>query len=122
MRFSGPFARLVVVSALSSTYTFAVSGGVINGLELADYVIGYAAPYFAMLWASQDARQARYWPAFHYGLWLWMLWPISLPHYVLRTRGLAGVPLLVSLLLMTGLPVVASYVGWWLYEYLPDFR
>lgn len=65
-------------------------------------------PLFVVWWVEDDARQTRYWPAYHYAVWIFSAWPIAIPHYVLRTRGWNGWPL--SLLLLAAL--MSSSLGW----------
>ena len=118
----GPIARLCTIACVSALYSFSVNGGIINGSELSDYVAGYAPPYFAVLWVAQDARRTGYWPAYHYGLYLWICWFILIPHYVIKTRGRAGVALTLGLTVLLWAPVVSAAAGWWFYDQLPDFR
>jgi hypothetical protein len=119
---SGATLRLVIISCAAFFYSFCVGGGIIHGTELADYAAGYAPPYFAMLWAKEDARSSRYWPSYHYGLWLWWLSFPVLQHYILKTRGRAGFPLAIAFAFLIFSPFLASILGWWFYEQLPDLR
>ncbi len=120
--FPGPLAQVNVLAFTGAIYAFCVNGGVINGSELTDYVAGYGAPYFAALWIQRDARQTGYWPAYHYGLFVWLFWFVLIPHYLIRTRGRAGFLPALGFWLALCTPLVAGVAGWWLYEELPDFR
>lgn len=117
-----PFQRLCLLVAASSLYTFLVNGGVFTGSQLGDLAAGYGPIYFAMLWVSDDARRTKYWPAYHYGVFLVLFWFLAIPHYVLRTRGRRGLAFACGLLLLLSLPICAAFAGWWLYEELPDLR
>ncbi len=112
---------LILVSA-SSVYWFSVSGGIITGSELTSVVMGWSPAYYGMLWVARDSRRTGYWPAFHYGLWLWIFWYVAVPHYVLKTRGREGLGLALGLLLLLCAPTLSGFAGWWFYEDLPDFR
>ena len=116
------FHRVVVLAAASAGYTFSVNGGIINGNGLADLLAGYGPQYFAALWVLGEARSTRYAPAYHYGLYLWIGWPILVPHYLLKTRDARGVALAVGVYASLWAPSVAALIGWWFYEDLPDFR
>jgi hypothetical protein len=105
---------LCVLIAASSIYAFSVAGGVIPGSELVSYCAGYAPPYFAMLWVAEDARRTRYWPAYHYGLFLFVFWFIALPHYLIHTRGRAGIGRTAGFVLLMLAPSAAGIAGWWL--------
>lgn len=114
--------RLGVLVVASSAYFFLTSGGVFDSHPVADFAAGYGPPYFAMLWVSDDARLTRYWPAYHYGLFIFVLWFVAVPHYVLKTRDRRAVLLAFGWLLFLSLPALSSGVGWCFYEDLPDFR
>ncbi len=114
--------RVVIIASVAAVYTFSVSGGIINGSPVGNVISSYAPPYFAMLWASKDSARTRYWPAYHYGLYLWLLWFIVVPHYVLKTRGRRGVGLALALSMILWAPALMSFIGWYFYESLPDFR
>jgi hypothetical protein len=74
-----------------------------------------------MLWVADDARRTRYWPAYHYALFLFTFWFFAIPHYVLRTRGRGGLLAAGGLLFLLFLPTCAALVGWLFYEAPPDF-
>ena len=117
-----PLQRLCLIAAASSGYTFVVNGGMFWGNQLGDLVAGYSPAYFATLWVANDARSTRYWPAYHYGLFVFLLWFIALPHYVLKTRGPSGWALAAGLILLAAAPALAGVAGWWFYEDLLNFR
>lgn len=117
-----PLQRLCLLAVASSAYTFLVNGGVLSGNGIADFVAGFGPAYYATLWVSSDARVTRYWPAYHYGLLLLLFWFLAVPHYVLRTRGRGGALLALGLFFAICAPAVCGFVGWCLYDYLPDFR
>ena len=117
------FQRWCLVTAASALYFFLVQGGVFWGSPAAELVAGYGPAYYAMLWASDDARRTRYWPAYHYGLFLICLTPFAIPHYVLRTRGgRSGLARACGAFALQLLPVFAAFLGAWFYEDLPDLR
>jgi len=41
-------------------------------------------------WVQADARQTGYRPCYEYGAFMFFGWPLLLPHYLLRTRGIRG--------------------------------
>jgi len=117
-----PLLQLVVVSLAASIYGFLVGGGVINTWWPAELAAGFAPIVFVVLWAADDSRSTRYWPAFDYGFLLWVLMPFLIPHYVLHTRGRAGLPLVLLLGALVLAPWLASLLGVWCYDALPDLR
>ena len=117
-----PLHRLCLLVAASSCYTFLVNGGVFSGSQIGDLAAAYGPLYFAMLWVADDAKRTRYWPAYHYGLFLILFWLLALPHYLIHTRGRRGAVNAVGILLLLLAPFATGWFGWWLYEDLPDFR
>ena len=41
-------------------------------------------------WVEADSRQTRYWPCYDFGTFVFFGWPVVLPYYLFRTRGLRG--------------------------------
>ena len=118
----GVSLRLGIATLAASLYTFCVDGGVINGSDAAELASRVAPGYLVALWVTEDARRTRYWPAYHYALFVWGLGYVAVPHYFWRTRGRAGIPAALGLVLLLLLPTIAGFVGWSLYESLPDLR
>ena len=58
------------------------------------------------LWIKSDSRKTRYWPFDRGGMLLFFAWPISVPLYLLRTRGVRGIA---PALFVVGL-VIAPYI------------
>ena len=114
--------RLIVLTALAATYSFLVSGGVISGSTAASYAAGGGPPFFAMLWIREDAKESGFWPAYHYGMFLWVFWPVLAPHYFLRTRGRRGLRTAFCVSAILWLPLLTAMVGSYFYYDLPDFR
>ncbi len=93
---------------LAFSYNPAYVAGEPTHGQLVNTVVRIMLPMFVVWWVERDARQTRYWPAYHYALWVFAAWPIAVPHYILHTRGRRGVPL--SLLLLAAL--LSPYLGW----------
>jgi len=107
---------------VAAAYLFAVDGGVIIGTNIAEVVAVAGPRYYIALWAERDSLATGYWPAYHYGLWVFLV-PLFLgPHYALKSRGRQGVWLAAALISVVLLPDLGGYLGWYFYEDLPDFR
>lgn len=113
---------IFLLATVSAAYNFAVYGGVIRGSDLANLAAGYGTGYFAALWVLNDARATRYRPAYHYGLYLWLAGVVLIPHYLLRTRGRAGLGLALGLSAALWAPTATAIAGYFLYPQLPDLR
>ena len=115
-------ARVAVATSSASLYEFLVYGGVFWGNELADLVAASMARYFVVLWIANDARATRYWPAYHYGLFLYAAPILGTLQYAVRTRGLRGVATAAGLEAAAFAPVAAALLGSFYFDVLPDYR
>jgi hypothetical protein len=106
-----PLGRVVAIAVLAFGYSLVVASGAPGHNALIYLLQQLLLPLFVFWWVEHDARTTRYWPAYHYGFWLWYAWPITVPHYVLHTRGRRGWAL--SLLLVAALlsPWFGSALG-----------
>ena len=114
--------RLCVLAVLAATYSFLVSGGLICGSTAASFAANGGRPFFAMLWIRADARESGFWPAYHYGILLWIFWPVLAPYYFLRTRGRRGLGTALFISAILWLPLLSAMMGSYFYYDLPDFR
>ena len=71
----------------------------------------YGGPLLVVWWIEHDSAQTRYRPAFHYPLFVFLVWPVAVPHYVLRTRGWRGMGLALALLAAICAPLLGGVVG-----------
>jgi len=117
----GPLGRLLAALAAGTIYSFTVNAEVFHESLVVTNAVYYAVPLFWVWWVQADSRQTGYWPAFHYAWWLYLAGPILVPHYVLKTRGRAGLRLALGLVVAMLAPSVAGYLGWWLYPHIPDY-
>ena len=104
----GPFCRILVLAILAFAYNVLYLAGEPAHTELVNTAIRMSLPLLVVWWIERDARQSLYWPAHHYALWLFSVWPIAVPHYVVRTRGRRGWPLALTLLTA----IASPYLGW----------
>jgi hypothetical protein len=117
-----PLYRLIPLTLVSALYVFCRVGGVIDGSILADLAAVHGPPYYIVLWAFHDSRRTRFWPSYHYGLYLLVVGVVFVPHYVFATRGRRGFGLAAALWLALWAPSLAGLIGFWLYDDLPDPR
>lgn len=57
----------------------------------------WAFAFLVVLWVRSDYRRSRYWPCFEYDMFLFVAWPLLLPHYLVRTRGPRGLLILAGM-------------------------
>ncbi len=109
----GPFGRIFLLAALLFAYAAGAALSFIEPQSLgATICASYGVPLLVVWWVENDSKRTRYWPAFHYGLFLLALWPVAVPHYVLRTRGWRGVGLAGLLLTAICAPLLGWFVGY----------
>ena len=110
---------IYAVSALLTIYTFGSSAGVLSH-SLGPEVVAWALPLFVVGWAFTDAAKSGFWPAFHFGWWLYACWPVVLPYYVFRTRGRSGWRLFAGLYLALLAPYLGGLLGLAVWEHVPE--
>jgi hypothetical protein len=75
------------------------------------------APLTAVcLWLQKDARRTGVGSVLDWGFFLWLLWPVLIPWYAFKTRGIRGWRLAAGLLGLVCAPVItAATFSVWLY-------
>jgi hypothetical protein len=106
----GALVRVIILGSLGGLYWIGYALSIFEYSDLAISVPRFGVPFYVAFWAQADSRSSRYWPAFHYAWYLVGLWPITVPHYVLHTRGRRGLPLLFLLVLL----LMHNVWGYWL--------
>src|SRR5262245_8773583 len=72
---------------------------------------------FALLvasWATADAQSRSCQRSFDFGFFIMSWWPLTLPFYLIRTRGIRGLGPFVGLTLIYAVPLAAAYLAAWL--------
>jgi hypothetical protein len=109
----GPFGRIFLLAGLLFAHAGGAALGLVEPRSLgATICASYGVPLLVVWWVERDSQRTRYWPAFHYGLFLLALWPVAVPHYVFRTRGWRGVGLAALLLAAICAPLLGWFVGY----------
>jgi hypothetical protein len=121
MRIIGtPLRRLLIAVAIACAYNFAINAEIAHETALANATLFVLLPMFFVWWVQDDSRRTRYWPFYHYGLWLYVLGVVLVPHYVLRTRGRAGIPAAIAMFALAILPLGAAWLGILAFDYVPE--
>jgi hypothetical protein len=63
-------------------------------------------------WTVADAQSRSCRRSFDFGYFTWMLWPVSLPYYLIHTRGIFGLGQFVGFGLLYAAPFIAAYVAY----------
>ena len=65
------------------------------------------APLTAVcLWLQKDARRTGVGSVLDWGFFLWLFWPVVIPWYAFKTRGLSGWRLAAGLIGLAAAPIV----------------
>ena len=68
------------------------------------------APLTAVcLWLQKDARRTGVGNIQDWGFFLWLFWPVLIPWYAFKTRGISGWRLAAALLGLTWAPLITAY-------------
>ncbi len=118
---SNRLAWVLLVSVIAALYNFGINAEIVAESQLANVTLFIGFPLTLVWWVQEDARSTRYWPAYHYGLWIFVAAPIVVPHYLMRTRGIAGIPPMLILLGAMLAPLLAAHLGAWAHPYVPEW-
>jgi hypothetical protein len=93
-----PSLRYAVISAILCSLGAAFySSAPVEPLPIVAFVLT-VGPLFAVIsWLQKDARRTGVGAVHDLGFFLWLAWPVVIPWYVWRTRGLGGWKLLIAL-------------------------
>lgn len=85
------------LGALACAHCLALALGTLEAGSLPEALWAQVFALLAALWAQSDARSQRRNEGFHFGLYVFLLWPLVLPWYLLKTRGIRGLPVFLGL-------------------------
>lgn len=68
--------------------TYAYYG--IEGSGLSELLWRWGTPLLLVWWVQADSRETEYRPCYEYSAFMFFGWPLLLPYYLLRTRGIRG--------------------------------
>ena len=68
--------------------------------------ISFAPLTAVCLWLQKDARHAGIGGIQDWGFFLWLFWPVVIPWYTFKTRGLSGWRLAAGLLGLAAAPII----------------
>ncbi|WNO09149.1 hypothetical protein [Teredinibacter sp. KSP-S5-2] len=73
---------------------------------------------FALLvavWATKEPKQKEFSAPFEFGAFLYFVWPIVLPYYLVKTRGLEGVVLFFGFVALYYIPFISGLLAYVFY-------
>jgi hypothetical protein len=79
--------------------------------ELGHLVWRLTMPLFLVHWIYNDHKRTRYWPCFEYDAFTFWAWPLTLPYYLVHTRGRRGILLFIGMFSAVVAPGIAYGLG-----------
>ena len=64
------------------------------------------------VWATKEPKQESFQAPFEFGAFLYFAWPIVLPYYLVKTRGIEGLVLFIGFVGMYAMPFVSGLVAY----------
>jgi|RhiMetdeSRZDD1v2_1073273.scaffolds.fasta_scaffold239879_3 hypothetical protein len=105
--FSG-LGRVCVYSSTLSVLQAAYAYHNVPPSTLAEFIRQWGMGLLFVWWVKADSRQTRYWPCYDFDTFLFFGWPVLLPYYLFRTRGLRGFYLVFAFLGLWSAPALAA--------------
>lgn len=111
MKANWPIGITVGFSALH----YAVTGyaGYDPSME-AEYIIAFAFSIVLAWWTLDDAKQRGYHRPYEFGAFLFFVWPLVLPAYLIATRGWRGIGLFTLFLTLYLIPWLSGWAAYYL--------
>ena len=105
----GPLLGLVA-SLTATTSMYVILGE--RPPEAVEAILRVAPAFFLVYWVVVDARRLRRVPCYEFGFLVGVFLPVSLPWYLIWSRGLRGLLLLGFFLLLINLPDLVAMIVW----------
>lgn len=71
-----------------------------------------AFAFLVAVWATKDPKQVDFQPPFDFGFIMYMFWPLMLPYYLVKTRGLEGLVLFMGFVAIYLIPFFSGLVAY----------
>jgi len=99
-------AKLSAVASAAGTGLYLVLG--VEPSEEAGYLLSYLSICVVVLWLQRDAQRTRVGAVHDLGLFLLIAWWAVIPWYSFKTRGKAGVWLMLGLFALIAAPTLGA--------------
>lgn len=108
---SSPLGRIVMFSCVVAFHqSIQAYGGTLVEESIGTPIWNLGMALLLVAWVYEDHRQSRYWPCFEYDVFLFFAWPLVLPHYLVRTRGIRGLMIYTGFLALYIFPAVCAAI------------
>ncbi|KLV08937.1 hypothetical protein ABT56_01660 [Photobacterium aquae] len=106
---------IIFLLFLSINYTIVqvilnTNGEVVS--DTSDSLWGFIFAISIAIWAKKEAAIKNYGPPFNFGAFMFFVWPIILPHYLIKTRGSDGIIMYLGFLGIYLMPFLSGLVAY----------
>jgi hypothetical protein len=105
----GPLVALAAIMAAFASMYVLLGENPPSDLE---WLFGFCQFLFVVYWMVLDARRRHRVPCHDFGFLAWVFLPVALPWYLIWTRGLRGLLVLVLFLILVMVPWWCATIVW----------
>lgn len=80
-------------------------------------LMSWAFTFLLALWCLEDAKDKSFHRPFEFGAFIFFAWPIVLPAYLYRTRGLKGMPIFIFIVILSVMPYLLGWLAYYVGPY-----
>ncbi|MEX1033893.1 MAG: hypothetical protein WDZ30_11080 [Cellvibrionaceae bacterium] len=71
-----------------------------------------AFAFLVAIWATKDPKKSEFDTPFEFGFIMYLFWPLMLPYYLVKTRGLEGLVLFIGFVAIYLIPYFSGLVAY----------
>ena len=106
------YGALLIVDGMLAAFSSAYVIAGITPSNAAHLITSWTFPIFLVAWVQADARSRRCTPCFDFGFFLLPIWTLSVPWYLIWTRGWRGVLVALMFYFLAVFPGVVANIVW----------
>ncbi len=110
-RLINPLGGMLLLVAIYSAYSAMMAAYGEYASEAADTVFDLGFRLLLMWWVYVDRQRRRYPVPFEFEAFVFFAWPVVVPYYLFRTRGMRAVPLLIALGVVFFIPSLSALMA-----------
>ena len=107
-RLINPLSSMLLLVAVHLTYSVTMAAYGEYASEAANYVFAFGFQLLLMWWVYVDRHRRRYPVPFEFEAFVFFAWPLVVPYYLFRTRGMRAAPLCIALAVVYLIPSLSA--------------
>lgn len=80
--------------------------------DTSDAVWAFVFAIMVAVWATKEPKQKEFYAPFEFGAFLYFAWPLVLPYYLIKTRGVEGVVIFLGFTALYLMPFLSGLVAY----------